>query len=94
MIRLMSRTIVRTTSRATPRARRNGNDGWEPSISNFANPFAKNRVNALADHILVWRSAPGAKGQVWRPWRDQAAKSIGDALKAASDHFTVTQNVE
>lgn len=71
-----------------------GSHGWRPSSARFRDRMTEDHVNVLIDHVLVSGGLPVAAQRphrIWNPYEDDQVKAdIGDALRAASDHFPVT----
>ncbi len=73
-----------------------GRYGWEPSTARFTDPFTKDRVNALIDHVLASRRIAPANAApciVWNPYQSDAARPLRQTLFDASDHFPVTLDI-
>lgn len=66
--------------------------GWEPSSTNFKDPYTGRRVNAQIDHILASPNIPVMPNtyHIWNPTLQSEARAIGGQLKKASDHYPVT----
>ena len=73
-----------------------GTYGWEPSTTNFKDPFTNRTINAQIDHILASGEMPIHKGsyRIWNPNELQEAKAISRSLKVASDHYPVTLDLD
>ena len=69
-----------------------GTYGWEPSTTNFTDPYTDRTINAQIDHILASAGLPLVSGsyRIWNPSELDEAKPISAALKDASDHYPVT----
>jgi endonuclease/exonuclease/phosphatase family metal-dependent hydrolase len=70
--------------------------GWEPSSTNFTDPFTNRKVNAQIDHILSAASIPiiNKSYRIWNPNELNDAKAISAQLKNASDHYPVTLDLD
>ena len=68
-------------------------NGWKPASARFTDRITHDPVNVLIDHILVSQDLPlvdDKSHQIWNPYENDAAKPLRKDLKAASDHFPVT----
>jgi endonuclease/exonuclease/phosphatase family metal-dependent hydrolase len=78
-----------------------GKYGWTPSTSRYTDTMTNHTLNVLIDHILVSRQVQVLETTVWNPYLDQKTQAKEDQvnairteLKAASDHFPVSVEVE
>lgn len=78
-----------------------GKYGWTPSTSRYTDVMTNHTLNVLIDHILVSRHVQVLDTTVWNPYmdhkpqaKDDRVNAIKTELKAASDHFPVSVEVE
>jgi predicted extracellular nuclease len=78
-----------------------GKYGWTPSTSRYTDTMTNHKLNVLIDHILVSQQVQVLDTTVWNPYLDHKPQAkvdqvnaIKTALKAASDHFPVSVEVE
>lgn len=78
-----------------------GKYGWTPSTSRYTDTLTNHTLNVLIDHILVSRHVNVLDTTVWNPYLDHKPQAKEDQvnaikteLKAASDHFPVSAEVE
>ena len=78
-----------------------GKYGWTPSTSRYTDVMTNHTLNVLIDHILVSRQVQVLDTTVWSPYLDHKPQAKEDQvnaikteLKAASDHFPVSVEVE
>ena len=78
-----------------------GKYGWTPSTSRYTDAVTNDTLNVLIDHILVSRQAQVVDATVWNPYLDHKPQekedrvnAIKTELKAASDHFPVSAELE
>lgn len=78
-----------------------GKYGWTPSTSRYTDTLTNHKLNVLIDHILVSQQVKVLDTTVWNPYLDHKPQSketlvnsIKTELKAASDHFPVSVELE
>ena len=70
--------------------------GWEPSSTRYKDPITGKQVNAQIDHIMISKNVSFEPNsyKIWNPSELDEAKDIKTELKAASDHYPITLNIE
>lgn len=78
-----------------------GKYGWTPSTSRYTDTLTNHKLNVLIDHILVSQQVKVLDTTVWNPYLDHKPQTketqvnaIATELKAASDHFPVSVELE
>lgn len=79
-----------------------GKYGYKPATTRFKDRFTEDNIDVLIDHILLSQSLGHSNGFVWNPYqyardinkRTKSDKAFMAALKAASDHFPVSVEIE
>jgi endonuclease/exonuclease/phosphatase family metal-dependent hydrolase len=90
--------ILRSVIQEKPKL---GKYGWTPSTSRYTDNVTDDTLNVLIDHILVSRQVKVLDTTVWNPYIDHKPQTKEDQvnaikaeLKAASDHFPVSAELE
>ena len=71
-----------------------GEYGWRPSSARFRDRITEEYVNVLIDYVLVSPGFKASNHRIWNPYEDDRLRASRKALRAASDHFPVSVDVD